>query len=383
LFSCHYQSISHVNLVKAYRNCSQQHTIQPGISLNTLLFPFTFFHRFKLRMTENSTTVFTTISDTVDNDTEFDEYAGIFDPVYHIPPLICAVIIIGLNAWAISLVKTFSNLQTNMNLLLSSLAFSDLLTGLLSIPSQVACDIIRETPVCVASQLMMRFTSVSTISHLLAITIDRHIGVKHSLRYNVVVTKRRVFITSAFIWCSSIFTSLIQLAWINYKREDVDEEDDDIIKHEIRYDVTWLILYFLLPFVIMTVVYADIFMAILRQYRHIKRYNNPGWLETKRRTHGEWRAVIIFSIMLLVFVICWLPFFALRLHYNLGYHIFEISPILVYLFIYLRFFTSIFNPCAFILAKRDFRQAISASRRILFTRLRSNSLHSSVKTTTV
>ena len=335
------------------------------------------------QITMNITVANDSFSHPVDNETGEDIYAGVFDPLYHIPPLMAALLVIGLNTWVIVLVKTHANLQTNMNLLLCSLALSDLLTGLLSIPLHVSCDVIRETPICVASQLTLRFTSVSTVSHLLAITIDRYIGIKYSLRYNAMVTKKRVLITSVFIWCSSIFASLIQLAFINYAREDIDEENDDVIKHEIRYDVTSLVLYVALPFMIMSTVYVHIFLVILRQYRHIKRYNSPGWLETKRRTHHEWKAVVIFSMMLIMFLACWLPFFTVRLQYNLGNDFYELSYTVVYIFIYLRFFTSVFNPLVHILGKRDFRQAISASRRSLFTRLRSNSLHSSAKTTTV
>lgn len=323
-------------------------------------------------------------SDKVDNETDyFDDFAGVFDARYHIPPIVFALVIIGLNGWVIYLVKTRACLQTNMNLLLCSLALSDLLTGLLSIPLHVSCDVVRETAICTASQLFLRFTSVSTVTHLLAITVDRYIGIKHALRYNALVTRKRVAITSVFIWSSSIFASLIQLAWIDYGRDDVDEENDDVMQHEIRYDVTCLVLYVAVPFMVMTIVYVDIFLEILRQYRNIKQYNSPGWAETKKRTHHEWKAVAIFSIMLLVFIVCWLPFFTVRLQFNLGNDFYHLPHVVEYLFLYLRFFTSVFNPCIYVFGKRDFRQAVSASRKSLFTRLRSSSLHSSLKTTTV
>ena len=315
---------------------------------------------------------------------ETDPFAGVFDAAYHIPPLMFALVIIGLNGWAIYLVRTHSILQSNMNFLLCSLALSDLLTGLISIPLHVSCDVIRQTPICVASQLALRFTSLSTVAHLLAITVDRHIGIKHALRYNALVTKERVLTTLVFIWSSSIFTSLIQLAWIDYGRDDLEEENDDVIKREIRYDITCLVLYVGIPFMVMTIVYVDIFLEILRQYRHIKQYSAPGWVETKKRTTHEWKAVAIFSIMLVVFLICWLPFFTVRLQHNLGNEVlYELPHSVEYVFIYLRFFTSIFNPCMYVFGKRDFRKAMSASGQNLMTRLRSSSLHSSLKTTTV
>jgi len=314
---------------------------------------------------------------------ETDEFAGVFDPTYHVPPLVFALVIIGLNGWVLYLVKTRPNLQSNMNLLLCSLALSDLLTGLISIPLHVSCDIIRQTSICVPSQLALRFTSVSTVSHLLMITVDRHIGIKHSLRYNALVTKKRVLITSVLIWSSSIFASLIQLAWIDYNRDDLEEENDDVMKHEIRYDVTSLVLYVVLPFIVMTTIYVDIFLEILRQYRHIKQYSSPGWAETKKRTHHEWKAVAIFSVMLLMFIICWLPFFTVRLQHNLGSDFYYLPSVVEYVFLYLRFFTSVFNPCIYVFGKRDFRQAISISKQKFMTRLRSSSFHSSLKTTNV
>lgn len=314
---------------------------------------------------------------------ETDEFAGVFDASYHIPPLVFAFVIIGLNGWVLYLVKTRASLQSNMNLLLCSLALSDFLTGLISIPLHVSCDIVRRTPICVASQLALRFTSVSTVTHLLAITVDRHIGIKHALRYNALVTKTRVVITAVFIWSSSIFASLIQLAWIDYKRDDLEEENDDVMKHEIRYDVTSLVLYVAVPFMVMTTIYVDIFLEILRQYRNIKQYSSPGWAETKKRTHHEWKAVAIFSIMLLMFVICWLPFFTVRLQHNLGSDFYDLPLVVEYVFIYLRFFTSVFNPCIYVFGKRDFRQAISVSKQNFMSRLRSSSFHSSLKTTTV
>lgn len=314
---------------------------------------------------------------------ETDEFAGVFDASYHIPPLVFAFVIIGLNGWVLYLVKTRASLQSNMNLLLCSLALSDFLTGLISIPLHVSCDIVRRTPICVASQLALRFTSVSTVTHLLAITVDRHIGIKHALRYNALVTKTRVVVTTVFIWSSSIFASLIQLAWIDYKRDDLEEENDDVMKHEIRYDVTSLVLYVAVPFMVMTTIYVDIFLEILRQYRNIKQYSSPGWAETKKRTHHEWKAVAIFSIMLLMFVICWLPFFTVRLQHNLGSDFYDLPLVVEYVFIYLRFFTSVFNPCIYVFGKRDFRQAISVSKQNFMTRLRSSSFHSSLKTTTV
>ena len=304
---------------------------------------------------------------------------------YDLPPLMVASLIIIFNSSVIHLVRTRANLQTNTNFLLSSLALSDLLTGLVSIPLHVSCDVIRRTPICIASQLALRFTSISTVSHLFVVTLDRYIGIKHSLRYQSLVTRRRSLEALTFVWASSLAASLIQLSWIRVERENVDDEyDDDVVRHEIRYDVTSLVLYVMVPFAFMSFAYADIFREILRQYRHIRQFNSPAGLDTKRKTYREWKTVATFVAMVTVFLVCWLPYFIVRLQYNLGSRFFQLPHSVEYIFIYSRFCTPLLNPCIYVLGKHDFRQAISASKRRLVIRFRSHSFpSSSVKTTTV
>ena len=115
----------------------------------------------------------------------FKSWSGFFIPKYDIVPIFLALLVILVNTWVLVLVLRKKSLRTVTNLLLCSLASSDLLTGVFSIPLYVACNIVRDAPVCISSDQFLRFTSVSTVSHLFAVTLDQYLAILHSLRYCV------------------------------------------------------------------------------------------------------------------------------------------------------------------------------------------------------
>lgn len=100
-------------------------------------------------------------------------YESFFDPKADVVPLVLAVLIVSVNTLVLVVMSRKSSLQSNTNLLLCSLAASDLLTGLVSVPLFIACNIVRQSMVCTLEEQMSRFISASTISHLMSVTTDR------------------------------------------------------------------------------------------------------------------------------------------------------------------------------------------------------------------
>ena len=90
-----------------------------------------------------------------------------------VPPIILGVLIVLVNGLVLILVLKKKHLRTITNLLLCSLALSDLMTGLASIPLFMACSILHQSGLCISADQMLRFTSVSTVCHLLVISVDR------------------------------------------------------------------------------------------------------------------------------------------------------------------------------------------------------------------
>ena len=100
-------------------------------------------------------------------------YEGFFDPKADVVPLVLAVLIVSVNTLVLVVISRKSSLLSNTNRLLCSLAASDLLTGLVSVPLFIVCNIVRQSTVCTLEEQMSRFISASTISHLMSVTTDR------------------------------------------------------------------------------------------------------------------------------------------------------------------------------------------------------------------
>ena len=107
-------------------------------------------------------------------DDEFDDMSeGRFQPVVDVPAIALAVFIVLINSLALIMVAKKTYLRSITNLLLCSLALSDLLTGLVSVPLFITCNIVRRLAVCLTEEQLSRFISASIVSHLMSVVIDR------------------------------------------------------------------------------------------------------------------------------------------------------------------------------------------------------------------
>lgn len=274
-------------------------------------------------------------------------------------PIILAVLIVAINAFVLALVYKKKALRTVTNYILCSLAASDLMTGLFSIPVYIACNLTWSIKVCLMSDIILRITSISTVLHLLMVTIDRYLAIIYSLRYHSLVTKKRATIVLALVWSLSMFTSLIQLAWYITDDLTVAHRPESILEKEIPYDIASIVFFFAIPLLVMIVTYSFIFFEVLRQSRNIKKNSVPGYQENRQQTRHEWKAALTFAIMLAVFTLCWLSFFILRIQQNFGNKFLELSHLAEYILHMFRFLTSFINPCLYIFGKHDFRKSLS------------------------
>ena len=90
-------------------------------------------------------------------------------------------LIIAINGLVIYLVMTRVYLNTVTNFCLASLTISDMFSGLCAIPLIITCSTIFSLDICVAMDLIQRFLSISTVLHLLLITIERYLTIVHSV----------------------------------------------------------------------------------------------------------------------------------------------------------------------------------------------------------
>lgn len=122
--------------------------------------------------------------------------------------LLTCPLVIFLNAVVIILVKIKRRLQTNYNILLASLAGTDLLVGLVAQPAFVAQEIyllVGGSPsvFCTLDSITQVLTiclCLASLFNLVLISVERFVAMKYSLRYESIVTKFRLTAAVACSW---------------------------------------------------------------------------------------------------------------------------------------------------------------------------------------
>lgn len=138
-------------------------------------------------------------------------------------PLIC-LIVFG-NTLVIVAACRESRLRTPGYIILTSLAITDLLTGLIATPSTLFSRVIKSDVTCnraTSGYLTVWnyvFCSVSIV-HLCLITADRYIAITRPLRYITMVTTTRVLFIIAIAWAAGVTYGILSVI------ESVAREDN-------------------------------------------------------------------------------------------------------------------------------------------------------------
>ena len=286
-----------------------------------------------------------------------------------IPALVFMVFILPMNSGVIFLVAFYSSLRTSSNIILASLAVSDFLVGLVGIPLLVACSSTFISPICVSSYTFFTFMALSTVLHITVMTCDRYIYIMWALRYRDIVRRRRVLAVLGLTWFLSL-SSLVRLAWT--WNVDVQRAEEDLAPMREKETILFLfniVVFFLIPLMVMIVLDAHMLLLVRRQCQRIARENLPTDLvkrenQVQRRRR---RAVLTCVLLLTLYVIFWLPYFILEIwQQNIGGTLPHFVIVAIY---YLRLCTSMFNPLAYTLRKRDLKRKVRSITYNIFPNL--------------
>ena len=125
--------------------------------------------------------------------------------------LSCPLVVL-LNALIITAVRKKRRLQTAHNILLASMAGTDLVVGIFSQPVFIAREIFRMSGGSASMYyklLQMIFSAAPclclvSVLHLTLIAVERYLAMKYSLQYDSIVTKFRITVAAACCWLISI-----------------------------------------------------------------------------------------------------------------------------------------------------------------------------------
>ena len=281
------------------------------------------------------------------------------------------LLIVAVNGLVIFLIRKKKLLRTITNMFLTSLALSDLMSGLLGIPLLVICLVKDVIKVCVTSAIFFRFTAISSVCHVLLIACDRYIFIVHYMKYHSLATKRRAIVAIISVWMLSLASSLIQLSWYIFHGIALTEYEDVTEDHNKRYSLVCIVLFFTVPLITMCYIYGSIFYISFKRIKRDRGLSNT-FQRPSRSLRHEWRGRSVLVITIVIFTCCWLPFFVAMLddHMNTS----EQSSMSLWaqrLLIFLFFLPSVLNPILCTLAKVDFRRSL---KQIVFQWKKKNSL---------
>ena len=287
---------------------------------------------------------------------------GRFSWTVHGPLIVVCLLIIAFNSVVIALIRWKETLRTHSNIILVSLAVSDLMSGLVGIPLIFACSITNSSAgpsaACVSSVLFMRFTAISTVLHFLLAACDRYITIDFSLQYSTLVTWPRVKCALIAIWMISPALATIQLAWYNAENLRETKEEDKV------YFLVLIVAFFAVPLLSMLCIYGHIIFVSIQHLRAMRALREKlGEAIKSRSIARDMRGTVILISMLVVFAGCWSPFFLMILQSYTKLKIISPSSWGLCFVLFVRFVPPITNPVFCALCKRDFRNCLRAKMR--------------------
>ncbi|XP_017543414.2 adenosine receptor A1-like [Pygocentrus nattereri] len=189
-----------------------------------------------------------------------------------------------------------------------SLAVADFLVGSVAIPIAVLVDIGMNIPFygCLFMCCVIIMLQVASVVLLLAIAVDRFLRVRIPLTYKSTVSKKRLWIVVALCWVSAALLSFIPMfGWHGSLGADrIQCSFLTVISTSYVVNFIFFSLY-LPPLALMTGLYCYIFLTTRRQLRA----NIGVAAESRTYYQKEHRLAASLVLVLVLFVVCWLPVF--------------------------------------------------------------------------
>ncbi|XP_076581915.1 trace amine-associated receptor 13c-like [Chaetodon auriga] len=218
-----------------------------------------------------------------------------------------------LNLLVIISISHFRQLQTPTNLILLSLAVSDLLMGLTVMPYAIillqSCWFQHKIS-CALMFLSCFILTSASVGNMVLISMDRYVAICYPLRYSSMVTPSRVQICVSLCWtCSVIYNVIILKDYLS--QIDLSNscyQECEVIINYISGAVD-LLLTFFGPVTVIIVLYVRVFVVAVSQARVMRSQISAVKSITVTVKKSELRAARTLGIILLVFILCLCPYY--------------------------------------------------------------------------
>uniref|UniRef100_A0A2K6T1C3 Alpha-1B adrenergic receptor n=1 Tax=Saimiri boliviensis boliviensis TaxID=39432 RepID=A0A2K6T1C3_SAIBB len=237
------------------------------------------------------------------------------------------------------------HLRTPTNYFIVNLAMADLLLSFTVLPFSAALEVLGYWVLgrifCDIWAAVDVLCCTASILSLCAISIDRYIGVRYSLQYPTLVTRRKAILALLSVWVLSTVISIGPL--LGWKEPAPNDDKECGVTEEPFYALFSSLGSFYIPLAVILVMYCRVYIVAKRTTKnleagvmkemsnskeltlriHSKNFHEDTLSSTKAKGHNprssiavklfkfsrEKKAAKTLGIVVGMFILCWLPFF--------------------------------------------------------------------------
>ncbi|XP_068428973.1 trace amine-associated receptor 13c-like [Clinocottus analis] len=227
-----------------------------------------------------------------------------------------SLITVTLNLLVIVSISHFRQLHNPTNLLILSLAVSDLLVGLLLMPVEIiyieACWFLGDV-LCTLYYLADYIITTASVANMVLISVDRYIAICDPLRYPTKVTKRRAQHCVCLCWIWSVIFRIVLLH--DHLKEPGRSNScfgECVVVINYVAGVVDLVFTFIVPILVIIVLYMRVFVVAVSQARAMRSHvaasttQRSGAVTVKKK---EMKAARTLGLVILVFLFCFCPYY--------------------------------------------------------------------------
>ncbi|XP_029981150.1 trace amine-associated receptor 13c-like [Sphaeramia orbicularis] len=279
--------------------------------------------------------------------------------VYHILLFTFSPLTVALNLMVIISVAHFRQLHTPTNLLLLSLAVSDLFVGLVMMPAEIllkmTCWFLGDS-MC-SLYVFLGWLSVSaSVGDMVLISVDRYVAICDPLHYTHKVTVKRVKVCICLCWfCSGCFCFGILNDNLTHPGKYICQGECVISISHVA-EVVDLVSTFILPISAIIALYMSVFVVAVSQARAMRSHitsitaQRSGKAVAKK---SELKAARSLGVLVVVFLICFCPYYCVYLAADTS------VTVTVYFYAsFLMYINSCLNPLIYSLFYPWFRKSV-------------------------
>ena len=216
-----------------------------------------------------------------------------------------ALLTVLLNSLVIFAIVTRHRLRDNATILLACLAGADLFTGLVALPIAFSVELKRlfdVGPFCPLEKTYVAAITIvgcASLSHLVVISMDRFIAIKYPLRYQEIVTVKKIEISIILAWAITLLVTINEtvLALI----------DSEGKIYSLFFNVTLIINLLMATFFLaaISLSYGYIYSETRRQLKRLNTEQLPQ--EEIEKVKKDRKAADTLAIILIALVMTYIP----------------------------------------------------------------------------